>query len=602
MKIKTFAYIFFILLLYSSAYSQNYPLSRNDSALVTEYKNAYEKYTNNNNRKEASRYLNKLAMLYWDKKYFNKAENYYLQSLELNKQLGNENGITMISSNLAMIYSDNKKYNKSLEYFEKTLLARRISKNKPSIVSALVNKAVVQNELKKFNDAVKSLKEAFQISKDINDLHQSKACCAMLAETYEKLGDTKKSSLYYGQYNFYNNIIVREERKKTNAELSNERLEKEKALISEKLKQFELTQTESELSETKETLSKKEMNLKLIKQESKINELENTNLKSEAKLQQKILLIISISLIFILIFSVFLFRLYKQKNKMNTLLEKSNDEISAKSEQLEESNKVIADKNKHITQSINYAKHIQSAMLERANQLSNYLPKSFINFFPRDIVSGDFYWYSKIGSKIFVIVSDCTGHGVPGAFISMIGNNILNDVIERKKITDPADILVELDKGVVDSLNQKHSNNTDGMDIAVCVIDEKEKKLHYAGAKSSIIIFQNNELKLVKPDRRTIGGMHVMKRKKVKAGFTTRTFELEGIETTVYLYSDGIVDQFDTLNRNKFTTKRLKSTLEDIQELDMRGQQRKLESVFVDWKGVNKQLDDVTIVGFKTNY
>ena len=614
----------FILLVSNNLFSQLvYPLTRNDSALIVKYQQAYEDQQAINHKKEASRFLNLIAMLYWEKNHFDKAEKFFIQSLNINKKLANENGVAMINNNLAMIYADKKDYKKSFNYFEKTLAARRVGKEKIGIISALINQAVVLNKLKKYEQAIKNLLESLDIARELNDPNQMKACYGMLSETYEKSGNTKKSLYYYEYYKTFNDLVTRKKIKKSQSELKAERLLKENAELSERNKQLELNKTESELRDTKtevknyskrqkellETLSKKEMSIRIIKQESIIKDFENATLKVEKKQQLRIIIIISIGFLIIAVFAIFLYRLYIQKKRINQLLKSKNqeilqhqEEILTQRDELEASNKVIAEKNHSITQSINYAKHIQNAMLERKNLLSNYLPKSFINYYPRDIVSGDFYWHTKIGSKIFVIVSDCTGHGVPGAFISMIGNNILNDVIEHRKIFDPAEILKELDDGVVESLNQKHSNNTDGMDIAVCVIDEKTKQLNYAGAKAPIMIFQNNELNYVKADRKSIGGMHIMKRKLVEKVFTTKTFDLSNSETSVYMFSDGIIDQFDSLNQNKFSTKRLKNVLINVQNLNIEEQKEKLSSEFKNWKGFNEQLDDVTILGFKVKY
>ncbi len=628
--IINFGGLIILILISSNLYSQRvYPLSRNDSALLVQYKKAYQDQYDMGHIKEASKFLNLSAMLYWERNHFDEAETKFLSSLKINKQLANQNGIAMINNNLAMIYADKKEYKKSLNYFEETLLARRVGKEKIGIISALINQSVVYNNLKQYDASVKNLKEALDLAREMNDPVQMRSCYGMLSETYQKAGNIKQSMYYYDYFRTFNDIVISKRIKKSRNELKNERLHRELAELEKRNKELELSKTEKKLEETKyevkiysknqrellETLSKQEMSLRIVKQEAVISEFENEKLKNEKKRQRNIIAIISIALIIIAVFSLFLFRLYRQKNKYNKLLLLKNaeihqqkEEIETQKEELERSNTIIAQKNESITQSINYAKYIQTAMLNRKEFFSNFISESFIFFMPRDIVSGDFYWYAKIKEKIFIIVSDCTGHGVPGAFISMAGNNLLTDIIEHQNIHDPADILFNLNKGIVEALNQKHSDNSDGMDIAICVIDEKNKKLEYAGAKAPIIVFQNNELNYVEPDRKSIGGIEYLlrnKKEKIKERikqFTTKEIDISNIETSIYMFSDGIIDQFDKTNNKKFSRKRLKETLREIQNLSMEEQKKELQRIYSEWKGRNEQTDDMTIIGFKLSF
>jgi len=522
-----------------------------------------------------------------------------------------------------MIYADKKQYKKSLDYFEKTLVARRVGKEKIGIISALINQSVVFNKLEKYDESTKNLGEALDLAREMNDPAQMRSCYGMLSETYEKAGNTQQSLYYYNYFKTFNNLVTEKRIKKSNEELKNERLQRELAELEKRNKELELAKTEKKLEKTEEevnifsekqkellqTLSKQEMSLKIIKQESEIKELENKQLKTEKRQQTIIIGTISILLLFIGIFSVILLRLYREKNRFNKILLNKNqeiyqqkEEIEAQRDELEKSNIIIEQKNNAITHSINYAKHIQSAMLNRKNKFLNYIPDSFILFKPRDTVSGDFYWYSKIGSKVFIIVSDCTGHGVPGGFISMTGSNLLTNIIEHSNIHDPANILIELDKGIIETLNQNSSENSDGMDISVCVIDEQAKTLEYSGAKSPLIIFQNNEMSYIAPDKSTIGGIqHARKKKKnTKKSFTTQKFDLSSSsDTAIYMYSDGIVDQFDSNNKKKFSRKQLKGVLQNIHHLPMNKQKEKIREVTENWQGNNHQTDDITIVGFK---
>lgn len=628
---KTLSFLAIILLISSNIYSQKvYDLSRNDSAMLVEYNAAYLEQYKIGHLKEATNYLNLSAMLLWTKNHFDEAETKFLKSLELNKKLANQNGVAMINNNLAMIYADKGDYIKSLNYFEETLLARRVAKEKIGIISALINQSVVFTKLKKYDKSVKNLEEALDLAREMNDDTQMRSCYGMLSETYQKAGDTKKSLYYYEYFRTFNNYVTEKTIKKSKEEVKNERLQRELAELEKQNKELELFRTEKELKKSEgkiktinakqeellKTLSKQEMSLRIITQESTIKELENKTLKNEKAQQRTVITIISIAFLLIAIVLVFIFRLYRQKNEYNKQLLLKNqevliqnleinqhrEEIETQRDALEDSNVIIQKKNESITNSINYARNIQSAMLNRKTKLSNYVTKSFILFKPRDIVSGDFYWYAKIKHKKFIIVSDCTGHGVPGAFISMIGNNILTDLIMHQNIHNPSEILFELNKGVVEALNQNHSDNSDGMDIAICVIDEENKELEYAGAKSPIILFQSDMLNYVKPDTHSVGGVHRFRKKKKTNKFITKIFDIADQETSVYMFSDGIIDQFDSTDSNKFTRKRFKEILEKSQELSMEDQKIRLDQVLNNWKGNTNQTDDITVLGFKLNY
>ncbi len=282
------------------------------------------------------------------------------------------------------------------------------------------------------------------------------------------------------------------------------------------------------------------------------------------------------------------------QEKLNTV----NGELHANFAILENKNEVIAQKNNDITSSINYAKRIQDAMLTKSKSSSKILSNSFIYFKPRDIVSGDFYYFNQVKNKTIVAAIDCTGHGVPGAFMSLIGNNLLNQIIENEKITEPSQILIALDKNVSDVLNQSHSDMRDGMDVALCVIDLKQNKIEYAGAKNPLIYIQDQIIETVKADRVSVGGNFDNKK---EVSFTTHTLLIDK-PTTFYIYSDGFQDQFGGQKDKKYTTKRFRQTLLQASEKSFSLQEEFLETEFQNWKGKNTtQVDDVLVIGFEIN-
>ncbi|TAE03234.1 MAG: hypothetical protein EAZ97_01745 [Bacteroidetes bacterium] len=279
-------------------------------------------------------------------------------------------------------------------------------------------------------------------------------------------------------------------------------------------------------------------------------------------------------------------------------LKHANDEISHKGEALQFAFDEIAKKNQDITASINYARRMQRSLLPQPNALKEYLPESFILLRPRDIVSGDFYWFKEIKneeglkSKFIMAAVDCTGHGVPGAFMSLVADSLLNQIILFQEIYSPDEILNHLHNGVRTTLRQDASNNRDGMDIALCCIDQEHKKLEFAGAKNPLVYVQNQELKELKADRISIGGLQE------RSTYRKQTIGFEQ-ETTCYIFSDGYHDQFGGTENKKFMRKNFNDLLLKVHSLPMENQRITLAQTLDQWIGHRKQLDDILVIGFK---
>jgi sigma-B regulation protein RsbU (phosphoserine phosphatase) len=263
--------------------------------------------------------------------------------------------------------------------------------------------------------------------------------------------------------------------------------------------------------------------------------------------------------------------------------------------ELEQKNRIIEEKNKDIVDSINYAKRIQEALLPEANDFKKAFSDSFVLLKPKDIVSGDFYWISDQGNKIFLAAADCTGHGVPGAFMSMIGNAFLNEIIKEKNIHDTNEILDELRRMIIAALKQDHGNSRDGMDIALVSILTKEGKqtLHFSGANNPVWHFRKGAFTEFKADKQPIG-INAVENKP----FTVQTLELLPGDS-IYLFSDGYADQFGGKDGKKFRYKPLRELLERSQEKSMSEQKQLLISTIESWKGDLEQVDDILVMGIK---
>ncbi|MBN8697445.1 MAG: SpoIIE family protein phosphatase [Bacteroidetes bacterium] len=275
--------------------------------------------------------------------------------------------------------------------------------------------------------------------------------------------------------------------------------------------------------------------------------------------------------------------------------------LAKSNEQLAEKNEIIEEKNKDIKASITYAQRIQHAILPPSERIENVLKDYFIYYTPKDIVSGDFYWFTSLKTtptaekpqeNIFVIAAvDCTGHGVPGALMSIIGSTILNQSTSERSVNSPADALSYLNKELAKNLN----SIKDGMDMSLCAINFQKMTMEYAGANNPVYVIRNKQLIELKPDKIAIGADHENYESKK---FSNQTIQLEKGDT-IYLFTDGYADQFGGPLGKKLKYKQFQNYLLEIQDLDMPQQQQMLNKKHLEWKGALEQVDDILVIGIK---
>jgi serine phosphatase RsbU (regulator of sigma subunit) len=292
--------------------------------------------------------------------------------------------------------------------------------------------------------------------------------------------------------------------------------------------------------------------------------------------------------VFVLLIGIFTFIRIR-----TAAIKKENRILEAK---VAERTQELAQKNADITSSIQYAKRIQTAMLPDLEVIYEHFPQSFVLYKPKDIVSGDFYWFEEKDGKNILCVGDCTGHGVPGALMSMIGHNILNQVVLEKGITQPDQVLNSLNEGVRSALkqDQHEQDTTDGMDIGIISYDKAKKEILFAGALRPLIMISKGLLTKIDSDRFPIGGSLDTRDMK----FSMHRFFVEPGDT-LYMFSDGYADQFGGVKGKKFMVKNLLARLQSIQELSMDEQAKALEQTFEEWKAGFQQVDDVLMVGIR---
>jgi serine phosphatase RsbU (regulator of sigma subunit)/uncharacterized protein YegP (UPF0339 family) len=316
--------------------------------------------------------------------------------------------------------------------------------------------------------------------------------------------------------------------------------------------------------------------------------------------QKLIIYFVILALLLVSFLGYYIYRGYKIKKEANIRLEEKNRTISLQKDEIERQRDIaaaqrdqIAYQKKHIEDSIMYAKRIQTALIPSLELFSDKL-EHFVLYKPLAIVSGDFYWVNNINNKQVIICADCTGHGVPGAFMSMLGVTMLNEIVNNKHILMPDQIIENLREGVIRSFNQTIEEDSlkDGMDIAVCTIDFENDILWFAGANNPLYLIRNKELVHYRGDKMPVA-IH----------YRMQPFTLHKIDITkgdkFYIFSDGFVDQFGGPKQKKFMSTQFKETLVELDDVPMLKQAGRLNQIFEEWRGDSPQVDDVTLIGVR---
>lgn len=372
--------------------------------------------------------------------------------------------------------------------------------------------------------------------------------------------------------------------------------------------QLEIDRLNVKTHEDSLRIEQREAELFLIEQNMEFAAQEIENAKKELalkdlELQKKNLILYGVvfGLILLLVLLSVIYFHYREKKRMNVTLESQNNELEKQNNQITLQNAQLEKQNHQIMASINYGKRIQDAILPSNKLLKHFFPESFVFFLPRDVVSGDFYWFSVQDDKLFVAAVDCTGHGVPGAFMSLIGNSLLNHIVNERGIHKPSEILKELHVGVNRALSQSMSENddhVDGMDITLCRFEKSTKEVQLACANHTAFVINNGEVEEIEGDEFSIAdeliGEDIPE-------FTNHVLPMNK-NATLYMFSDGFPDQMGGPKGKKYYTGNLKKLFIENQKLSATVQNEVLENKFNEWKGSYKQLDDVLVMGFKLDF
>jgi serine phosphatase RsbU (regulator of sigma subunit) len=504
----------------------------------------------NNIEKGLDVYYNNIGNVYYIKKDYEQALHYYNISLDLTKKSGKELAVANFMNNVGSLYLELKNYDKAMEYFTGARKIQEKAGSKYNLIYSLLNQAEVYIYRKELEKAEKHIVEALEMAQELN--------------VPEALRD---SHLAYSQLHAAKN-------------------EADKAIESYKTY---ITYRDSMISRSRmQEITAKEMNFEFSKKELMMkaeNDKQAIQIAADRKRNQLILLFIIIGASIAGLFTFFLYKRYRLTEKQK---------------------KVIEIKSTEIIHSINYAQRLQGALLLPETEVAKHFEDIFILYKPRDIVSGDFYWFSETEENRVIAVADCTGHGVPGALMSMLGFESLENIALRKNILSTSDALKALDKKITETLNKSSRSFRDGMDIALCAFSKTENKLLFSGANRPLLHISDGVLTEYAPDKNTIGGDI----DNVEKSYTTKTIHYRKGDT-FYLFTDGYADQFgmpaesrgkqarQSAAGKKFKYRNLQKTLVNISGLPLAEQKKALEKTFEDWRGPLEQLDDVCIIGIR---
>jgi serine phosphatase RsbU (regulator of sigma subunit)/Flp pilus assembly protein TadD len=523
-------------------------------------------YSNQNKHDQALKYFMKLARVAEERKFnqrlsiaynnigitykdmgrLNEAATYYKKALAEFQKNNFARGIGSATNNLGTIAKMQGKYEEALQYYESSIQLFRESRDTASEAGIYTNIGELYYDQKQYRKALDFYLKGQFIAERYHNVNNFRGdAYEGLAKVYAGLEDYRNAYKYTVRYQAWKDSVTDEEGMRQVTEIE-KRLENEKH----------------------------ERELESLRQKEEIRKLQVEKQNQQLRQSRMVIYFVAGILVLVLGMSFFLLKAYRQ-------IKKTNSEL--------------AETKKEIQDSINYARHIQQAMLPEVGILKQYFPEGFGLFKPKDVVSGDFYWFNELHGKVYFAVADCTGHGVPGAFMSMIGMDKLNQCLVDKKLSEPSEILSALNVSIRRALRQYQEGSTsrDGMDIVLCCIDPQTRMLSYAGANRPLCLIRGQQVQEFKPTKASIAGSTPDQQV-----YMQHEIALEKNDS-LYLFTDGFADQFGGPEHKKFMSRRLRETLLEISTLPMSSQEIELQKRFDAWRGRHAQVDDVMVLGLR---
>ena len=497
-----------------------------------------------------------------------KAVEYCSRALALREEIKDIYGLAESYNFFATHSLNTENIKEAIEFALKALNLQEKMDDKPGLVDSYLTLGKAYRKNNEQQKAVQAIQKAIEIATPIGIKRQIIEANKELARSYYKLHKFKEA---YDYFNIYANL--------------------KDSILSEN------TQKQIAEMQTKYETEKKEADIKLLNADKALQE-------KEIRQQRMVIIGFVVGFVLILIFSIIIYKQYRDKRRANILLAQQKEEISMQRDEIEKQKEIaehqrdeITEQKREIDDSIRYAKRIQNAVMPLAENISKYVSEIFIMFKPKDVVSGDFYFVKHIETSNVVVIaaSDCTGHGVPGAFMSMLGLTFMNEICTKPEVQHSGEVLNLLRTYIINSLHQtgKTGEQKDGMDISLIVIYPDKKKIEFSGANNPLFLIRNDELIEYKGDRMPVG-IH----DKMDTSFTTNEISYHENDR-FYMFSDGFADQFGGPKAKKFLYKNFKQLLLSHHTESMVEQKNIYEKTSVEWRGNIEQIDDQLIIGVK---
>ncbi|CAG5079222.1 tetratricopeptide repeat protein [Parvicella tangerina] len=528
------------------------------------YKKAEKLARATNRRSHLAHILGNLSLVYFQQEDYEKTAAAIDTALKIREQLGEMVSYYLTLNNYAAMLRKQKKYDVAIDTIHSIIRGRIKLEVWDDLSYSYYSLAMIFNDLEQYDSALVYGNKSMYLAKQINYPTLLKDAGRALYMAYEGLNNGDSAFKYYKLHIEMKDSLYNE--KNVNAAIKNK-------LSSD----FEKQAAADSVAHAKE---------------QEINEAEIDRQHAEIRAKNTMQYGLIIGLLLVVVFAVFMYNRFKLTQKQKSIIEKQKEVVEDQKKVVEHQKEVVEEKNKEITDSINYAKRIQEAILPSRYSLVDNLKNGFVLFKPKDVVSGDFYWLENKGESIYFAAADCTGHGVPGAMVSVVCSNALSKSLLEEQITDPGKLLGRTRELIIQRFAKSGEDVKDGMDVSLCKLTGN--KLYWAGANNPLWIIRNGEdaITEVKANKQPVGLYADPK------PFDTHEFELNKGDT-IYIFSDGFQDQFGGEKGKKLKTGNFKKLLISNNSLSMDEVKGKLEDFFFEWKGEFEQVDDVCVIGVR---
>ncbi|NOQ72547.1 MAG: tetratricopeptide repeat protein [Crocinitomix sp.] len=564
----------------------------NDTLLANIYRTIGIKYKNARNPDLALKYLGEsldlstilsdstgilncymtMGNAYKQQEMYDSALFFYNKSLAISKIINYPRGAAGNYNNMGSAYLAQEKFQPALEHFFLALEINKAEANDQWVSYNYNNIGNAYHKLNKYDQALLYLNKSIEIKTRLGDDENKFSTLEQIAEIYAKKGNYPLA---------YSNLLE-------HITIKNSFQDGQRLQMADELE----ARFQNEKKETEISALKAEQSLQDVLIETQTKDLEHQEeLRSKEK---NLIYALGFIMLSLLVTIIVFWRNNRQKRQYNEQLETKNSEINQANSEIEKARVNLERKNKEVTDSITYAKRIQAAILPSEKTIASHLNEAFVLYLPKDIVAGDFYWTERIGNTLLFAVADCTGHGVPGAMVSVICHNALNSCIKQLGLTDPGEILDETTTLVLKQFEKSEQEVRDGMDIALCSFNTVTRELKFSGANTPLWVVRDSEIIKYRATRQPVGS-HTNRVK-----FDSQVIPIQKGDS-LYLSSDGYSDQFGGEKGKKFLNKRFKELLIKVSQKPFKEQAAILQKNFSDWKSQYEQVDDVCVMGARVD-